>query len=113
MKIAILVAALALSGCTATHLSYALGTGPSPQRVQELEAQRVQERYEQDRAAERAEHWRTRCTRISCKTDEELRPKRYSCGDDNLTSAQRLACNLPGMTVTTDISGNITELGVE
>lgn len=113
MKGLILVAALALSGCTSTQLAYTFGAGPSPQRLQELEAQKQQEQYELDQKAKRAELWRTRCQRHHCKTDEELRPKVYHCSDPGLSDPQKLACAVPGLEVTTDISDNITDWSFE
>lgn len=113
MKSLILIAALALAGCSSAQVAYTFGSGQSPQRLQELAAQRDQQRYEQDKAMERAEYYRTRCTRHHCKSDAELAPVRYSCADPGLSESRRLACNLPGMTVTTDGSGRVTELGVE
>jgi hypothetical protein len=113
MKMMVLAAAVVLSGCTSAQVAYTFGTGQSPQRLQELAAQRDQQRYEQDRAMERAEYYRTRCTRNHCKSDEDLAPVRYSCADPSLSESRRLACNLPGMTVTTDGTGRVIELGVE
>lgn len=113
MKGEILACALLLTGCTSTQLAYTFGNGISPQRAQELAAQQEQKQYEAQQAAVRQQRWETRCERNFCTPDWMLRPKAYSCSDSGLTEAQRLACDLPGITVTNDLDGNIVDLGVE